>query len=109
MMKPTQLLIALALSSVFVSGCTVYTTTGPEPPIAEPAYEPLYYDGYVVYYRDDGVPIYYVGDTVYVVPRTYPRYRVLVGHYHQNVRGYRHWHRSHPHARPHRAHGHRRH
>jgi hypothetical protein len=102
-------LMLVAALGVAASGCTVrggaYATT-PVPAARVEVYEPMYYDGYVVYYDDHGAPYYYVGDTVTYVPRTHASFNVYVGHYHKHRASYRHWYRvegprhRHVHRRP---------
>lgn len=92
-MKAIPLLLVAALG-VFASGCTVrgYATT-PVPAARVEVYEPMYYDGYVVYYDDYGAPFYYVGDTVTYVPRTNASFNVYVGHYRTHRASYNRWYR----------------
>ncbi|HUU00480.1 MAG TPA: hypothetical protein VM425_03465 [Myxococcota bacterium] len=64
-------------------GVTVY-----EPPL-EYGYQPMLYDGYVVYYTDDGVPFYWAGGArVWVPINTRARY---IDHWRHHDRAYRHW------------------
>ena len=54
-------------------------------------YEPVYYDGALVYYDDVGRPYYYAnGATVYITPGM-PRYDFYVDHYRRYGTGYRRW------------------
>ena len=66
------------------------------PASAPIVYEPLLYDGYVVYYEGDGIPVYYVDGIMYYVPTSHPRYHVYVRHYRRHRDQYRRWHRAHP-------------
>jgi hypothetical protein len=88
-MKLQFLLIAGLMLAA--SGCTVHTRTVPASATIE-TYDPLYYDGYVVYYDEFGTPYYYVDGGVRYVPRTYVGFNVLVGHYHKHRVAYRTWH-----------------
>ncbi len=96
--------VCLALASM--TGCTVHTT----PVYAEASYQPVYYEGYVVDYDHEGVPIYYIDNRIHYVPHTYVGYHQLVVHYRKHDRGYRKWRSSHPrdHGPRHRPDSHRR-
>ncbi len=60
------------------------------PPL-EYGYQPLLYNGYVVYYSDDGVPFYWSGSSRVWVPVA-SRNQYIV-HYRSHHRSYRHWHK----------------
>jgi len=94
-MKTTILLFVAALG-VAASGCTVRTvgTARPAAATIETTYEPVYHDGYVVYYDDAGAPYYYDNDRVTYVPRTHASFNVYVGHYRTHQHSYRRWHRT---------------
>lgn len=77
-------------SMLAVSGCTVHARTIPASATID-MYEPLYYDGYTVYYDDFGAPFYYVNGRTRFVPRTYVGFNVLVDHYNHHRPGYRRW------------------
>ncbi|PKN47524.1 MAG: hypothetical protein CVU59_02575 [Deltaproteobacteria bacterium HGW-Deltaproteobacteria-17] len=78
----------------------------PQPVVVEPVYEepiaiedeysgwtPEYYDGYLVYFDDNGTPYYYTnGSTVYV-PRTWDGYTRVVTRYRSHGANYRNWHK----------------
>lgn len=85
------LIAALVGGGAFVSGCGSYVETDPDPGIATNYYEPMYYQGYVVYYDNAGLPIYYVGGTRYYVPRTYVHYGLYTTHYRTYRVGYYRW------------------
>jgi hypothetical protein len=88
----------LVLSAALpLAGCYVYAD--PEPATVEAGYEPMYYDGNVVYYDEVGAPFVWAEGRIVYVPRTYGHYDVLVNHYHRHYRGYRNWYRAHPYAR----------
>ena len=71
-----------------VSACYVEAETVP---IAVDGYEPLYYDGYIVYYDGLGRPFYYSNGIVVWIGPEYPEYGVLVHHWHVYGPAYRHW------------------
>jgi hypothetical protein len=86
---------SLALASVMVgfaaTSSACYVEEEAPPPVYVEGYEPMYYDGYVVYYDDVGRPFYYVNGVVYWVPPTSPVYVGLVRHWRTYGPGYRHW------------------
>jgi hypothetical protein len=83
----------VATSSVLSSGC--YAEEEVEPPAYAYGYEPMYYDGYVVYYDDVGRPYYYAGGAVVWIPPTAPIYVSLVNHWHAYGPAYRAWYAHH--------------
>jgi hypothetical protein len=89
-MKRSTLALCLAgLTALSLLGGCVAEATVPPAQVAVGAYGPLYYAGYPIYYDGWGYPIYYVGGVVHYVPRSYPQYGLLIGHY-----------RAAPYARP---------
>jgi hypothetical protein len=60
-------------------------------------YNPMYYNGYVVYYDTLGRPIYYVNGATYYVPSTYVHYHALSRHYVTYRHHYHRWYGSHGH------------
>ncbi|MFO0755866.1 MAG: hypothetical protein U0359_05215 [Byssovorax sp.] len=87
-----RILRALVLSGAaavtpLVSGCIVDVP----PPVEAEGYAPVYYEGNLVYYDDDGLPYYYDGMTVVYVPRTYVHYGVLIHHHQVHAASYRRW------------------
>lgn len=81
---------------VGATGCQV-SVPPPVPASTDVDYTPLYYDDYVVYYDDDGRPIYYVDGVVFVIPPVYRDYPRYVEHYHRYGPSYRRWHSAHGH------------
>ena len=70
------------------SACYVEAGTSP---VYVDGYEPLYYNGYIVYYDDLGRPFYYVnGASVWIGP-DYPGYGLYVHHWHVYGPAYRRW------------------
>jgi hypothetical protein len=61
-------------------------------PMAEFGWDPIYYDGYVIYYSDEGLPFYYV-DGVQVWIPAHERY-YYVDYYHQHRDAYQTWYRQ---------------
>ncbi len=81
-------LLALGLAVAGVApGCVLAA----EAPVVEEGYEPVYYDGYVVYYDGAGVPYYYIDGDIRYVPRTYVQYDILVHHYRTYRPAYHRW------------------
>jgi hypothetical protein len=58
-------------------------------PVEEYGWEPIYYDGYVVYYTDDGIPFYYMGGTQVWIP-AHERYH-YTERYYQRREAYHTW------------------
>lgn len=86
---PRSVLVMIALAfAVPLAGCEMEEA---EAPVVEGAYQPTYYDGYVVYYDAGGLPYYYVDDSMYYVPRSYVYYDALVDHYHVYRPYYHRW------------------
>lgn len=86
-------LIAVGIAIVG-TGCTVQATPAAYVSMeADAEYEPSYYDDYIVYYDDGGLPYYYASGRIVYVPRTDVRYRVLTGHYRSHRNEYRSWYR----------------
>lgn len=88
-------MFALLLGGLSVSACLVVARPHPmvgvtvyAPPV-EFGYQPMLYDGYVVYYTDDGIPYYWAGGVRVWVP-VYARGR-YVDHWRHHRRAYRHW------------------
>ncbi len=61
-----------------------------EAPQTEFGYEPVLYDGYVVYYTQDSVPFYWVNNVQVSVPTAHRG--VYVQHYRQHQTAYQQWH-----------------
>ena len=81
--------VLTALSAPAFAGCYVDLP----PPATVGAYEPLYYDGYVVYYDARGLPYYYAGGEAFWVPPGYAYYDTYVSHYRANWGPYHAWYR----------------
>jgi len=95
MNKKTMLGCLLAAAcGLAASSCVIHARPHPVvvagPPV-EYGYQPLLYDGYVVYYTDDGVPFYWLGGArVWVPDHARARY---VTHWRAHRRSYRTWRR----------------
>ncbi len=94
-------LFGALLVAVSATGCTVNHVAKPvDPGYAEPVYEPMRYNGAIVYYDDRGDPTYYEGDTVRYVPAQHRQYEAYRAHYRAHRRGYVTWTTTHPSPRP---------
>jgi hypothetical protein len=87
--------LVLVLSGLSLSACLIVARPHPvigvtvySPPV-EYGYQPMLYDGYVVYYTDDGIPFFWNGGVRVWVP-VYARAR-YIDHWHHHNRAYRHW------------------
>jgi len=94
--------LLIAAAGLMVSSCVVYARPRPlvagavvvGPPV-EYGYQPLLYDGYVVYYTDDGIPFYWAGGVRVWVPIEFrARY---ISHWRSHRSAYSTWysHRGH--------------
>lgn len=82
------------------SGCTVsHGANRPNTQYGEPAYEPMHYNGAIVYYDDRGDPTYYENGYVRYVPVQHGQYEQYRQHYRAHRRGYVTWTTTHPHPR----------
>lgn len=95
----------LAFFVLATPGCLV-TVSGPAVglgygPPHEYGYQPLLYDGYVVYFADDGIPYYWSGGSRIWIPH-HARARYL-SHWHRYRPAYRNWykHRGSDYRTPH--------
>ena len=88
--------LAAVCSGALASGCYVEDDEPPAAPPAVEGYEPMYYDGAVVYYDDVGRPYYYgEGGAVVWIPPSVAIYPALVGHWRSYGPGYRRWYAVH--------------
>jgi hypothetical protein len=80
-MLNSKLRVALFLAfSAAAPGCYADAEL-PPPEATDTGYEPMYYDGAVVYYDDAGRPFYYEGGAVVWIPPTSPLYVGYVDHW----------------------------
>lgn len=54
-------------------------------------YTPLFYMDHLLFFDEEGTPIYYDGDTPYTVPSDYPLYNEFVDLYRQHADAYHRW------------------
>ena len=64
-------------------------------PVVVDDYEPVYYDGYVVYYDAVGRPFYYVNGGIVWIGPEYAGYGGLVRHWRFHAPAYQHWYVQH--------------
>ena len=96
MNKVNRMIVALALVGavgVVSAGCFVPADGYSGPMVRTNYYQPMYYNGYLVYYSDAGVPYYYYNGAVVYVPRTYVGYNRYYSHWRGNRVHYRRWYR----------------
>jgi hypothetical protein len=94
-MRPFQVrsyVLAALVAGTAPLGAACYVEEDIGPPVYAYGYEPVYYDGYVVYYDGGGRPYYYVNGAVAWVPPSAPIYPRLVEHYHVYGGAYTTWH-----------------
>jgi hypothetical protein len=86
--------IVIAILGVSLSACLL-RVRAPVPavvvygPPVEYDYQPMLYDGYVVYYTDDGIPFYYSGGVQVWIP-VHARAH-YIDHWHHHHRAYHRW------------------
>lgn len=84
-----HIVLAALVAGVAPLGSACYVDT---PGVGvEFGYEPVYYDGAVVYYDDGGRPYYYLNGAVVFIPPTSARYGYYVDHYRRYGTAYRRW------------------
>ena len=90
--------LLIATAGLIFSSCIVVGRPRPVvgatvvvgPPV-EYGYQPMLYDGYVVYYTDDGIPFYWMGGARVWVPISYrARY---ISHWRSHRHAYYKWHK----------------
>lgn len=54
-------------------------------------YTPQFYLDYLVFYDQDGKPVYYENDTAYLVPSEYAGHDALVTHFQENTEAFSRW------------------
>lgn len=95
-MNLVKISLVAAGMAILGTGCAIRATPAAYVSAdADVDYEPAYYDDYVVYYDDGGLPYYYSSGRVVYVPQTDVRFRVLTGHYHSHRAQYRSWYSVH--------------
>ena len=91
MNKKSCIVLLLALMAFALSGCVVAARpveVGPPPPV-EYGYQPMLYQGYVVYYSPEGVPFYWYHGARYWVPEAHRD--VYIRYWHAHGPAYREW------------------
>jgi hypothetical protein len=86
MKKNFFLLCTPILMALSVVGCMA--SAGPPP--VEYGYEPMLYDGYVVYFTDEGIPYYWYGGVRVWVPES--QRDQYTNRWRENPDTYRQWH-----------------
>jgi len=97
------MVVALVSGVLAASGCYVQAVEpGGEVVVGNYGYEPMYYNGYMVYY-DAGRPFYWVGGSRIWISPSSPYYAGYIGHYRTYGNAYSRWYAGHGH----RYHGYR--
>jgi hypothetical protein len=86
--KNVALVALVAACASLGTGCYVDAQVEP---VAAYGYQPQYYNGYVVYYDNDGRPFHYNNGAVSWVPSHSPYYHGYVSHYRTNGAAYGRW------------------
>jgi hypothetical protein len=89
-MRTGTLVIAAFLSGLAPTATGCYADDPPPPEYAG-GFEPMYYDGAVVYYDDGGRPFYYDNGAVVWIPATSPFYVGYVNHWRAYGPAYHSW------------------
>lgn len=72
-------------------GAACYVEAVPPPPVYVDGYDPMFYDGYVVYYDHYGRPFYYANGAILWISPAVPEYPRYVAHWHAYGPAYRSW------------------
>jgi len=88
--------LLIAAAGLVLTSCVIGVRARPVPvgavvvgPPVEYGYQPMLYDGYVVYYTDDGIPFYWAGGVRVWVPIEFrTRY---ISHWRSHRRAYHTW------------------
>jgi hypothetical protein len=81
----------LLVSAALVTGCMLHARGHVmyDAPVVEYGYEPILYDGYVVYYADSGIPFIWLDGSQFWIPEARRTY--YVSHYRQHRSAYHKW------------------
>jgi len=94
-MSPRSFVIAGLVACIVPASAGCYgEEQGPPPEYASSDYEPMYYDGYVVYYDDAGRPYYHENGVAIWVATSSPYYAGYVSHWRTYGRAYGRWYGS---------------
>jgi hypothetical protein len=96
MHRINRISLAAALVGGFaLLGSACYVGASPEGGVvATSYYQPMYYNGAIVYYDSGGLPYYYSGGATVYVPSSYPGYHSYRTHYTSNRTHYNRWYSS---------------
>jgi hypothetical protein len=83
--------VAVLGGSIAITGCYYEPAEGGPTVVADYGYEPMYYDGYLVYYDNVGRPFYWMNGVQVWVPPTSPYYAGYVTHWRTYGPAYRRW------------------
>jgi hypothetical protein len=90
-MKARTKCLVIGMMSVLGAMIWTHRAIAQSPSIQVSYYTPQFYLDYLVFYDQDGTPIYYENDTAYSVPSEYADYNALVTHFQQNADAYSKW------------------
>ncbi|MBI5482187.1 MAG: hypothetical protein HY906_25250 [Deltaproteobacteria bacterium] len=82
--------VALLTGALAGAGCYVETVSPEGVVVGNYGYEPMYYNGYMVYY-DGGRPFYWAGGGQVWIPATSPYYHSYIAHYRAYGPAYSRW------------------
>jgi hypothetical protein len=87
-----NLLAAAVLSgALLVGGCYVETVSPEGVVVGNYGYEPMYFNGYMVYYDGVGRPFYYANGVQVWIPAASPYYHSYIAHYRTYGHAYARW------------------
>ncbi len=95
-MKNVRNLVVVALvgaAAALSAGCYVEPVGGEA--VVAYGYEPMYYDGYLVYYDGVGRPYYYYNGGAVYIAANHPYYNAYVNHYRTYGGAYNQWYANH--------------
>ena len=85
------MVVALVASSLALAGCYAEVASPDGVVVGDYGYEPMYYNGYMVYYDGVGRPFYYMNGAVVWISPASPYYRGYVAHYRAYGPAYARW------------------
>ena len=90
-MRIRSFVVAAAVAGLMPMSSGCYVEEDAPPPEYVEGYQPMFYDGYVVYYDDVGRPYYYADGALVWVPAASPLYIGLVNHWRVYGPAYHRW------------------
>jgi hypothetical protein len=93
--RTPKTLVLLCGLTVAGAACVVPLEAKAQIVVASADYQPMFYDGCVVFFDDWGRPFIYVDGGVFYIPTTYAYYSSYLSHYRVHRVRYHAWHRTH--------------